>query len=195
MVNLEDCSLEAVSNVLNFLYTTDITINSLNIGFIANVSMRLDLPILNHVSNDYLIQTLDTENAFLHLSVSINNKFLAAVHIFKFIALNFFDLIEHEHMLLLPFENFFTLVTHPSLRAKELELFMSIANWINFNRPSRMKHAKSLLSLVKFHSIDPNQLAKYVEHQDWLFRDDFNKKIILDAYKLVSLEFSLIYSI
>lgn len=185
MVNLEDCSLEAVSNVLNFLYTTDITLNSLNIGFIANVSVRLDLPVLNHVSNDYLIQTLDIDNAFLHLSVSINNKFLSAVHIFKFIALNFFDLIEHEHLLLLPFENFYTLTTHPSLRAKEVEVFMSVANWINFNRPCRMKHAKALLPLIKFHLIDPQQLAKYVENQEWVFNDDENKRIILDAYKLV----------
>ena len=183
MVNLEECSLEAVANVLNFLYTTDITLNSLNIGFISNVSVRLDIPLLNHVSNDYLVQTLDKENAFLHLSVSMNNKYLSALHIFKFIALNFSEIIDHEHLLLLPFESFYTLLTHPSLRVKEVELFLSIANWINFNRASRMKHNKMLLSLVNFHRMDPHQLARYVENQGWLFSNDDNKKIILDAYK------------
>ena len=183
MVKLQDCSLEAVADVLNFLYTTDITLNCLNIGFITDVANQLDIPVLMRLCNDYLIQTVEVDSAFLHLSVAINNNFVAAVEILKFIAMNFFDLVDHEHMMILPFDKFVTIITHPALCAKELEIFRAIVNWVSCNRQGRLQFSKDLLGLVRFHLIDPEELASQVELQDWIFADSGCKNIILEAYK------------
>ncbi|ESN94439.1 hypothetical protein HELRODRAFT_164283 [Helobdella robusta] len=185
LIKIQDCSLEAVADSLNFLYTTDILLNCLNIGFITDVSTQLDLTLLCRLCNDYLVQTVEIDNAFLHLSVALNNNFIGAIEILKFIALNFYDLIEHEHLMILPYDKFLTIITHPMLSAKEIEVFRAVVNWVNCNRPGRIQHARSLLGMIRFNLIDPGELVSDVEMQDWIFTDSNCKNIILEAYKYI----------
>ncbi|ESN94440.1 hypothetical protein HELRODRAFT_164284 [Helobdella robusta] len=188
-INMTDYPRDAVADVLNFLYTTNLKVDCKNIASLVAIARQLDLPEIINMCGIYLTKNFDQDSIFLHYSVAANNQLKNSKNfLLKVIASNFSVLVHHNHFKYIPVNRLKKILTHESLSGEELEILLAVIKWIDFNRADRTQYARQLFSHIRFELVDPEAIANQVEVHDWLFSDKSNKDIISEAYKFHALE-------
>ena len=86
-------------------------------------------------------------------------------------------------MLYLPLGRIISILTHPALCAEEMQVFLMITRWLDFQRYDRLQYACRLLKLVRFQLIQPEVLANEVQRIRWLFTNPSCMEPVFEAYK------------
>ena len=182
-INMSDYPRETVSDVINFLYTTDIQLDCKTIGPVVSCARQLDLTVVVQICEDYLVDTCDADNIILHYSVAANNDLTEIRDRFQnIIAQGFNEIYKHKHFPFLPVDRLVAILTSAVLCSPELDIFYAIVKWTDFSRQERLPYARQLLSYVRFQLIEPEVLATQVQVVDWIF-DSEGREQVLEAYK------------
>ena len=72
-ISMTDYSKEIVSDVLNYLYTSNLKIDCKNIASLITISRQLDFPDIINKCGLFLTKNYNHDNVFLHFSVAANN--------------------------------------------------------------------------------------------------------------------------
>lgn len=183
-IEMCDFPRDIVADVVNFVYTTDIELDCRNIGQILACARQLDMPIIVRICQDYLIDNCDPDNIILHYSIAANNSLTdVRDRLLKVICQGFCEIYCSRHFVFLPIDRLMTVLTNDNLCSPEVDVFLAIVRWIDFNRTERLPFAKQLLALVRYQNIDPDLLATQVQPVDWIFADRECLDPVLDAYK------------
>ena len=182
-INMSDYPRETVSDVINFLYTTDIQLDCKTIGPVVACARQLDLTVVVQICEDYLVDTCDADNIILHYSVAANNDLTEIRDRFQnIIAQGFNEIYKHKHFPFLPIDRLVAILTSTFLCSPELDIFYAIVKWTDFSRQERLPYARQLLSYVRFQLIEPEVLATQVQVVEWIF-DSEGREQVLEAYK------------
>lgn len=183
-IDLSDYPRETVCSIVNFLYTTDIELCSRNIAPIVACARQMDIPVIVCICQDYIMDNCDPNNIILYYSIAANNS-LSEIQdrLMKVICLAFSEIFRTKHFVYLPLYRLISILTSESLCCSEINVFLAIARWIDHDRNERIQFAKPLLSLVRYHLIDPDQLSTQVQPVEWIFVDRESREAVLDAYK------------
>ena len=185
-IEMCDFQRDTVADVVNFVYTTDIELDCRNVGQILACARQLDMPIIVRICQDYLIDNCDPDNIILHYSIAANNGLTdIRDRLLKVICQGFCEIYCSRHFVFLPIDRLLSILTNDNLCSPEIDVFLSIVRWVDFNRAERLQYAKQLLGIVRYQSIDPDRLATQVQPVDWIFVDRESHEAVLDAYKSV----------
>ncbi|ESO04750.1 hypothetical protein HELRODRAFT_78986, partial [Helobdella robusta] len=138
--------------VLRFVYTANGKLNSDNISQVISLLVKLGLNNLKDICKSYLVDCCNIENAVFHYSIALNNKmFEVAQILFNIIADNFLAVSNTTQFLYLSCERLLPFIKCTHLNVKtEMDVFMAVVNWINFDQANRLSSAKKLMADVHF---------------------------------------------
>ena len=169
-VDLSEFSKAAVRDFLYFVYTTKVIVGSHNIRELLTIAIELEVTVLLEICMSDL-SNYNVENALFYYSIlqDIDVPDLRS-NIYHFMCEHFVDIVNTDEFLEITYEQLYYFVNDSSIRVdSELDLFLAIVRWIDFNRAERLCTAPVLLQSVRFHKISPEVLVSEVEVETHIF--------------------------
>ncbi len=163
-IDLGQCSTDIVKQILLFLYTMDITITESNMGEFIVCARQLGIDIIVDMCMDHM-KSYNTSNALLYHSVAERWNISQLQHsIFMFICDNFVEISHSKPFLNMSIENLLQLLRDDRLLVmSELDVFLAMLRWVDYNRQERLCMVTDLLECVRLQLISPDMLITRVQ--------------------------------
>ena len=169
-IDLTDLPPETVLAVLEFIYTTDISISDANVGSLLFCASELGIEILVKLCMEHLSK-ISPENAMFYFSI-VEQQGLEELRqkIYDYTCANFLKIVNSPEFVHMPLEKLIHLLCVDNLAiGSELDIFLAIVRWIDHSRAERLPMAPMLLACVRFQLLSPEILATKVETFGWIF--------------------------
>ena len=129
-VEIPDCEYESLLEVLRFIYSDEVNINSCNVMEVLYLAKKYMLPTLAEKCSDYLKENLDASGVFLVLpqAQKYEEKDLLD-HCWKLIETETVEAVESDGFVAIERSVLEELVERDSLNIKEVELFKAVDCW------------------------------------------------------------------
>ena len=129
-VEIPDCEYESLLEVLHFIYSDEVNINSCNVMEVLYLAKKYMLPTLAEKCSDYLKENLDASGVFLVLpqAQKYEEKDLLD-HCWKLIETETVEAVESDGFVAIERSVLEELVERDSLNIKEVELFKAVDCW------------------------------------------------------------------
>lgn len=186
--------------LINYAYTGQLQITFDNLIILLDAACHLQIKNAINLCSSFLIKNCLKSNCVNILKIA--DRFAlkdVEIHINEFIFKNFVNIYEEAN------EQFLQM-THEQLVAQlksdtfdvcsELDLFLMVCKWINYDRDSRLIHAYNIMQHIRFMIINPYDLVDHVETVDFMQQIPELQKYLTDAYRYhsVPLRQPLIYN-
>lgn len=182
---MKEFPITTIMDLLRFVYTTELEINSTSVGPLLHASEELGLTAVRDMCLDFL-NDLKVDNAVYLLSIaeSYNMPDFREKTV-RFILDNFVDVANTDHFVLVPVACLLELLCDDRVNVNsELDVFYAVVRWIEYDRTERVTSAPELLGkAVRLQHISPENLVKKVEAVEWLFESPHCQAILFDIYK------------
>jgi len=172
-VTLKDMDPVSVEAIIDFIYTSKITINQRNVQALLRVATLLQVTLIQKKCSDFLEQQLDPGNclgiyAFAEMHGCVHLKTKAKNYCDR----NFSKVVKEEEYLSLPFERVRWFLDQNELCVRsEIEVFDAVFHWVCHEISLRKHHLKSLLSLVRLHLLPKKFIANQLENNEFISKD------------------------
>ncbi|XP_060063807.1 kelch-like protein diablo [Ylistrum balloti] len=190
-VNLSASSMEAVEQVLQYIYTSELNITLDNVDAVIGCSRQLGIHSALDICKRFLLD-FTPDNLFDMWWIADKHELVDVLSSLETAVCNHFgQLYTSVGYLRGRFEQIRHFVCKDNLGIRdELDVFLAVVSWIDFNRQDRLRHAHDLLSRVRLVHISPEQLATEVEVVDYLFQIPACNALLLSAYRYHALRYS-----
>ncbi len=170
VINLPQYSTDIVHQILEFIYTSDITVTDTNISDLIGCAMQLDIAIMIDKCMEHL-RSYNTSNALLYYSITETYNIQELQNrLFSFICEQFEEISRVEAFLHIPYATLLLILKDDRLLAmSELDIFHAMMRWLNYNRQERLYMLPDLMGCVRLSLISPNMLVSHVQAVDDIF--------------------------
>ena len=187
-IELEEATASVMEDVLQFVYTGNVSVTKENAYNLMATADYLLLPGLKTMVGKYLIQMLTTENCVYHYYLAdkyqcihlkekaremINSDFSAVVETDDFLSLGIMQVMEWVS------SDDITVIA-------EEEVFKGIVKWVSHNRSEREVEFPGLLHQVRLVSISHNFLLNKLVKEDLVSTNSACLNFVLDCMRLMS---------
>ncbi|XP_060861689.1 kelch-like protein 3 isoform X2 [Metopolophium dirhodum] len=193
--NFKDTQLLEVKNVeitpnslellLDFLYTSQLTINDSNVQDLLTAS---DFLLLNDVKKEclnYIEQTIDIDNFMTVKSIYDINKIRDLHELFlSYILKNYNNIIKSNTFLSFSFELMMELIQSDDLCAEEEEVYESTMMWLKHDLKKRLKYMPQLIKSIRLCLMSVDYLDSTVQEEDLIQSDNTCMRCLFHAYKV-----------
>ncbi|XP_071511015.1 kelch-like protein 26 [Diadema antillarum] len=159
---LEGVSIGALRAVTSFMYTSDLggECTMEQIADVFRAADYLEMPDLKQYCTDQTKSLLKPETCLdaLQISRNVNSDEIKSI-IERYVAENFVLLARGgDGYLSMTAEDLLAVRQHEEFSGPALELLRALIAWVEHDREARMRHAETLLSVVRFHDIRPTDI-------------------------------------
>ena len=183
-IHVPNVSAETIAEVVNYFYTSKISIHDQNVREMLEVSHHLGITeVLNMCVNLLSKVTLSNAVRNMHLAHSFN---LAEVmdKINKYVIENFGSLVNNESFLRSEFKVVNDIIASEILAPLgDIQSFLACTKWIDFDRSDRLRYAVALMSLIRFGKVPSQELAEHVETVDFMNDIPECKEMLYTAFR------------
>lgn len=190
-VNLSSSSREAVEEVLLYIYTSELNLTMDNIDAVIGCCRQLGIQSALNICKKFLLD-FTTDNIFNMWWIADKHDLLDVLSsLEKAVCDHFGQIYTSVGYLQSRFDQVRHFICKDNLCIRdELDVFLAVVSWIDFNRQDRLRHAQELLSCVRLFHISPEMLATQVEVVDYLFQIPACNALLLSAYRYHALHHS-----
>ena len=185
VIDMSKFPKEIITDILHFLYTTDIRITDTNVTKFLMVAKKLDLDVVTTKCREFLSKDDPEMDLLLHYMIANNCELNDVKASLQAKIAQYFDSICFKHNLKkLSRSLLVAILNHQNFKANEENKLMAISKWIEHNKTDRIKNVQELMAYVNFEQIQIDKLTKLVENIEWMFTASCMRNKLLDAYKL-----------
>lgn len=164
-VELKGVTATGFSSVINFLYTSEISINETSLQDVMEAAAHLQIPCVLDFCVHFMQQVLTTSNCFEYLKlVDMYGHLEGQNGILDFLARNCRLVKEKEDFLTLPYEFFVKVLQSDDLGVRsEADVLRIALTWLNHDLDHRQSRLESLLSHVRLLLIPETEVHEQIQ--------------------------------
>ena len=184
VIDMSRFSKETITDVLHFLYTTDLRLTDSNVTRFLMVAKKLELDVVSKKCEEYLLREGPNDDLLLHYFIA-NNCDLGGVksELQAKVARNFNNICTVSNITKLSRSLLVGILGHKELASREENKLLAVSKWIDHNKTERMKFVTELMTFVKFEKISIDLLTSLVENLEWMFTSSCMRNKLLEAYR------------
>lgn len=184
VIDMSRFSKETITDLLHFLYTTDIRLTDGNVTKFLLVAKKLELDVVTKKCEEYLLGEGQNDDLLLHYFIA-NTCDIGRVktELQAKVAKHFNKICVKNNITKLSRSLLVGIFEHTELNAKEENKLLAVSKWIEHNKVERMKCVSELMTYVSFESIPIDYLTDLVEDLEWMFTSSCMRNKLLEAYK------------
>ena len=183
-ITLHKSELKDVETVLGYIYTSDIKINSTNVGGILTCAEELGVEEIVRMCEGFLSDfSVKTALGFFIITEKHN---LVNIHrkLYTFVCNNFTDISKSEEFLRSDASTVCRLLEDDNIMVKnELTVFKSAQRWIEYNKQERIADMVQVMRRVRFKLISLEDIATQVESVEYLFENKDCREMLYKAFR------------
>lgn len=183
-ITLYDLDGSAVETLIEFCYTSQITVEESNVQTLLPAACLLQITEVQDVCCEFLKRQLDPSNCLgirAFADTHACRGLLRAAD--RFTQLNFLDVVESEEFLLLPMKQLVEILSSDELNVRsEEQVYRAVMRWIHHNLSDRRLHLAYLMQHVRLPLLTPKFLVGTVG-ADILIRSDERCRDLVDEAK------------
>ncbi|CAH8594057.1 unnamed protein product [Dicrocoelium dendriticum] len=183
-ITLYDLDGSAVETLIEFCYTSQITVEESNVQTLLPAACLLQITEVQDVCCEFLKRQLDPSNCLgirAFADTHACRGLLRAAD--RFTHLNFLDVVESEEFLLLPMKQLVEILSSDELNVRsEEQVYRAVMRWIHHNLSDRRHHLAYLMQHVRLPLLSPKFLVGTVG-ADMLVRSDERCRDLVDEAK------------
>ncbi|XP_077998725.1 kelch-like protein 31 [Glandiceps talaboti] len=188
-VELSEITKEGVEGILQYCYTSQISLTLDNVEAIVLASKKLNIEPITDFCVQYLQTAICDENAIHILFLAERLKFDNLLKVAQDYSIdNFMTVAKSDGFNLLNSEQVSWFLSQDRLAVQsELQLFKIAASWILYDREARQPFCAKLMKYVRFPLITSNDLVDQVQSHEFMMLDPDCHKFLIEAlnYHLV----------
>ncbi|KAA3673543.1 kelch-like protein 20 [Paragonimus westermani] len=183
-ITLYDLDGDAVETLIDFCYTSQITVEESNVQNLLPAACLLQLTEVQDVCCEFLKRQLDPSNCLGIRAFADTHACRGLLRVAdRFTQLNFLDVVESEEFLLLPVKQLIDILSSDELNVRtEEQVYRAVMRWIHHNLSERRRHLAHLLQHVRLPLLSPKFLVGTVG-ADLLVRSDERCRDLVDEAK------------
>lgn len=177
---------EGIELVLEYIYTSKITLTLGNIKTVLNTALLLRIPKLIGLCAKYLMHMVNLDNCvnILQLSNMFQHTEFQQLRGYTqdFIADNFVKVAEKSEFQKLTAEELTNILSQDRVETtSEFQLFKIAAKWIMHKREERVAYAPAVMKNIRFPLIKSQDLVDHVQSYDFMFEQEECHQYLLQA--------------
>ncbi|CAH8642062.1 unnamed protein product [Schistosoma mattheei] len=183
-VTLYDLDGDAVETLIDFCYTSQITVEECNVQNLLPAACLLQLTEIQDVCCEFLKRQLDPSNCLGIRAFADTHACRGLLRVAdRFTHLNFLEVVESEEFLLLPVSHLVDILSSDDLNINsEEQVYYSVMRWMHHNLSDRRPYLSYLLEHVRLPLLSPKFLVGTVS-TDLLVRSDERCRDLVDEAK------------
>lgn len=184
-VTLKDVSPDSMKAILDFFYSSSLTITNETVQDILITASMIQLPEIMKLCSEYIKKRIDTTNCLGVLAVADRCEILDLVRYTLNYCLDQFECIVKEREFLEVDDTILSkLISHDQLNVDhEFKVLDAILDWISYDQNSRMSKLDSLIKHVRFALVNPVCLIE-AKSKEILKDSSFCRDLIEEAKDL-----------
>ncbi|CAI6350816.1 unnamed protein product [Macrosiphum euphorbiae] len=194
--NFKDSKLLDIKNVeitpssfellIDFLYTSQITINYYNVQELLIASRFLMLNDVEKECLKYLEQNIDIGNFMTVKRIADRNEIKDLHELFlSYVLKNYNNVVKSNTFLSFSFELMMELIQSDDLHAEEEEAYESIMMWLKHDLKERLKCLPELFKSIRLSLMSIDYLDDIVQEEELIRSDITSMNYLCNAYKVV----------
>ncbi|KAI8498524.1 hypothetical protein Bbelb_237260 [Branchiostoma belcheri] len=166
-ITLEGVSPDGLRRVIDFMYTTTITLTENTIVATLDTASQLQIQPVLELCGEYIVEQMDEENCFDILRVA------------NLYGLN--TMSETTDFLDMSEESLTAALTNDRLDLKEIELFELVVKWLKHKYEARKKYAAKLMRKIRFPLMTESDLVRKVKYSEVMWDSPECKEMVKEA--------------
>ncbi|KAI8750667.1 kelch-like protein 20 [Biomphalaria glabrata] len=183
-VTIKDIDETAMELLIDFCYTSNITVEENNVQTLLPAACLLQLVEIQEVCCEFLKRQLDPSNCLGIRAFADTHACRDLLRIAdKFTQHNFQEVMESEEFMLLPVNQLVDIICSEELNVRtEEQVYNAIMNWVKYNVQERRQHLPTVLQHVRLPLMTPKFLVGTVG-ADLLIKSDEACRDLVDEAK------------
>ncbi|KAG5452985.1 Kelch-like protein diablo [Clonorchis sinensis] len=183
-ITLYDLDGDAVEMLVDFCYTSHITVEECNVQNLLPAACLLQLTEVQDVCCEFLKRQLDPSNCLGIRAFADTHACRGLLRVAdRYTQLNFLEVMESEEFLLLPVKQLADILGSDELNVRsEEQVYRAVMRWLHHNLSERRHHLPYLLQHVRLPLLAPKFLVGTVG-SDLLVRSDERCRDLVDEAK------------
>lgn len=182
--DVPNVSSEVMNEVLDYFYTSKLTITQENIQEMLEISQNLGIKKLLDKCIVFLMK--------INLNNAVRNRVIAQRYglngvisaIDKYVHEHFSALVTTSSFLQSDFRYIYDIISSDILtKPNELQIFHACAKWIDFKRKERIMYSVALMSLIRFGLIPASEIVAQVEPVTFIFEIPECRDMLYNAFR------------
>ncbi|EYB82159.1 hypothetical protein Y032_0365g3578 [Ancylostoma ceylanicum] len=169
-IKLNDISFEALEALVNFVYTSEISINSDNVQSLLFAASILQMDSVCYACQRFMTQLLTTKNCLLIRQFAEQHNCVDLLNSSDDFAVDhFIELRELDEFKQIAFPHLRDLIRRSDLKiTSEEQVFETVIEWMEANPCERKQHLPELLSLVRLPQLNMQYLVENVRQNSMI---------------------------
>ncbi|XP_035668551.1 kelch-like protein 9 [Branchiostoma floridae] len=183
-IRIKDVSPTALNFLLDFAYTSEISINLKHVEDIFKSAKKLAIPGVVFFCKEFLSQEINMDNCLKVLEVAGRCDLHDIVEkVDGFIQKNFDLMSESDLLQQLTYQQISSYMRSDDVRSSaELKLFNAAWRWLKYDS-SRSAHAHDLMADIRFGLMSSLELKNHVQQVDFMRTDQQCSRTLQEAYE------------
>lgn len=182
-VTIRDIDETAMELLIDFCYTSNITVEEGNVQTLLPAACLLQLAEIQDVCCEFLKRQLDPSNCLGIRAFADTHACRDLLRIAdKFTQHNFQEVMESEEFLLLPVNQLVDIISSDELNVRsEEQVYNAVVNWVKFNIAERRSHLPVVVQHVRLPLMSPKFLVGTVGSELLIKSDDTCRDLVDEA--------------
>ena len=183
VVNIKEFNPDAIQNLVDFFYTSSLTINSSNVQELLPAAGLLQLDGVVGACCDFLASQLHPSNCLgIRLFSSTHTCSSLWRQCNMFMQQRFPEIVLHEEFLDLGFDELYKVVSDSSLNVRgEEQVYEAVLSWVRHRLDERKCHVSDLLKCVRMPLMSATYLSREVRKEPLLMECFDGRGLLIDA--------------
>ncbi|KAL8608123.1 hypothetical protein ACOMHN_016578 [Nucella lapillus] len=183
-VTIRDIDETAMELLIDFCYTSNITVEESNVQTLLPAACLLHLAEIQEICCEFLKRQLDPSNCLGIRAFADTHACRDLLRIAdKFTQHNFQEVMESEEFMLLPVNQLVDIISSDELNVRsEEQVYQAVMGWIKYNIQERRQHLPTVLQHVRLPLMSPKFLVGTVG-ADLLIKSDEACRDLVDEAK------------
>ncbi|XP_022099103.1 kelch-like protein 20 [Acanthaster planci] len=183
-VTIRDIDERAMDQLIDFAYTSTITVEESNVQTLLPAACLLQLSEIQEACCEFLKRQLDPSNCLGIRAFADTHACRDLLRVAdKFTQQNFLQVMESEEFMLLPVNQLMEITGSDELNVRsEEQVYNSVISWVKYNIPERRGELAKVLQHVRLPLLNPKFLVGTVS-TDLLIRSDEACRDLVDEAK------------
>ncbi|XP_061184146.1 kelch-like protein 20 [Saccostrea echinata] len=182
-VTIRDIDETAMELLIDFCYTSNITVEEGNVQTLLPAACLLQLAEIQDVCCEFLKRQLDPSNCLGIRAFADTHACRDLLRIAdKFTQHNFQEVMESEEFMLLPVNQLVDIISSDELNVRsEEQVYNAVVNWVKFNIGERRTHLPIVVQHVRLPLMSPKFLVGTVGSELLIKSDDTCRDLVDEA--------------
>ncbi|XP_048777312.1 kelch-like protein 20 [Ostrea edulis] len=182
-VTIRDIDETAMELLIDFCYTSNITVEEGNVQTLLPAACLLQLAEIQDVCCEFLKRQLDPSNCLGIRAFADTHACRELLRIAdKFTQHNFQEVMESEEFMLLPVNQLVDIISSDELNVRsEEQVYNAVVNWVKFNISERRSHLPVVVQHVRLPLMSPKFLVGTVGSELLIKSDDTCRDLVDEA--------------